>query len=152
MTRTPFPHIWMAWARTLADGRSTCPRLHVGAVAVSPDNVPIMAGYNGAASGQPHCTDVGCLLDGDGHCRRSVHAERNVINNAARHGISLAGATLYVTHQPCSDCLLSAWSAGIHHIVYDRAYANPLSEFLLPDGMTIEHINARKPLRATRCD
>jgi len=75
--------------------RSTCPRASVGAVIVK-DNRILSTGYNGAPAGEPHCVDVGCLMEND-HCLRTIHAETNAIAFAAKYGISLDGATMYVT-------------------------------------------------------
>jgi dCMP deaminase len=124
--RDPFPLVWMDWARRLAEGRSTCPRLKVGAVIVSPENVPLVAAYNGSAPREPHCTDVGCLIDPDtGRCKRTIHAERNAINHAARYGIRIDGATLYVTAQPCVECSVSLLTSGIRRVVYGDPYPHP---------------------------
>ena len=73
--------------------RSTCPRASVGAVIVK-DNRILATGYNGAPAGEPHCSDVGCLMVGD-HCKRAIHAETNAIAQAAKYGVSVEGATLY---------------------------------------------------------
>ena len=75
--------------------RSTCPRGSIGAVIVR-DNRIISTGYNGAPSGEEHCEDAGCQIENE-HCQRTVHAETNAIAYAAKDGISLDGATLYVT-------------------------------------------------------
>jgi dCMP deaminase len=141
--RDPFARIWMDWAHRLAEGRSTCTRLKVGAVIVSADNVPLVAGYNGSPPGQPHCTDVGCLLDDQGRCKRCIHAERNAVNHAARHGIRLDGATMFVTDQPCPECVVSLTTTGLAGIVYDRAYPHPeairdgLAEIVAASGMDV---------------
>ncbi len=90
--------------------RSTCRRHNVGAVAVR-DKHLLSTGYNGAPAGAADCLELGCLRDelgipsGTRHeiCR-GVHAEQNVIIQAALHGVSLEGSTVYATHTPCVLC------------------------------------------------
>ena len=45
------------------------------------------------------------------------HAERNAIYNAAYHGTSLKGATLYCPLPPCADCARGVVQAGIKYVV-----------------------------------
>ncbi len=90
--------------------RSTCRRHNIGAVAVKDKHI-LATGYNGAPSGLKDCLELGCLRDelgipsGERHeiCR-AVHAEQNVIIQAALHGVSLEGSTIYATHTPCILC------------------------------------------------
>lgn len=115
--------------------RSTCIRRQVGAIIVKDKRI-LATGYNGAPTGCRHCLDIGCLRDelnipsGERHelCR-AVHAEQNAIAQAAQHGTSVAGATLYVTHQPCSMCAKMIINAGIIRIIYNGDY---------PDGLSLE--------------
>lgn len=110
--------------------RSTCTRLHVGAVLVQNNRI-IASGYNGAVAGTPHCTDVGDLIV-DGHCIRAVHAEQNALMQAAQMGISVAGATVYVTDVPCVHCTKLLLQAGVSKINFMRNYRNnPFAEELL---------------------
>jgi dCMP deaminase len=105
---------WLAVAETIAK-RATCPRASVGAVIVR-DNHLISAGYNGAPSGQEHCTDIGCLIE-DGHCQRAIHAEVNAIADAARRGVSIDGSTIYLYdtlgRQPCRECAKVIAAVGL---------------------------------------
>lgn len=120
--------------------RSTCMRRQVGAIIVK-DKRMLASGYNGAPSGLKHCLDVGCLREsfhvpsGQRHelCR-GIHAEQNAIVQAALHGVAIAGATLYCTHQPCSACTKMIINAGIKRILYEHAYPDPLSEQLLNEA------------------
>jgi len=117
--------------------RSTCLRRKVGAVLVKDKRI-LATGYNGAPSGLPHCSEVGCLrmtLDvpsGERHeiCR-GVHAEQNAIAQAALHGVSTRGAEIYVTDHPCSVCAKILINAGISRIVYQGDYPDKLSPELL---------------------
>jgi len=101
--------------------RSTCSRAKVGALAVR-DNRIISIGYGGSPSGLPHCLDDGCEEGPDGGCTRTIHAEANVIAFAAKAGISLDGATLYVTLSPCYDCAKLIINSGIVEVVFAEFY------------------------------
>ena len=123
--------------------RSTCTRAKVGAVIVRRKSI-LASGYNGAPSGMPHCSDVGCLIykstnpDGETeeNCFRTIHAEINAIAQAARNGTSIEGATIYVTHSPCIHCLKVLVNSGIEAIYYDRPYKlHTLEEILRYTGV-----------------
>jgi len=100
--------------------RSTCDRKHVGAVVVR-DRVVLTTGYNGSIAGAPHCNDEGHLMI-DGHCVRTIHAEMNAITQAAKNGITIMGADLYVTARPCWNCFKVIANAGIEKIYYEEEY------------------------------
>ncbi len=118
--------------------RSTCDRAHVGAVIVRERRI-LTTGYNGSPRGLPHCDDVGHLMV-DGHCVRTLHAEQNAIIQAAYHGISVKGGTIYVTHQPCLTCAKMIINAGLVRVVYAGEYPDPYStQFLLEAGVTLQH-------------
>lgn len=107
--------------------RSTCISRQVGAVIVK-DKQIIATGYNGPASGLPHCSEQGFCYDGVPECgpsplpSRAVHAEANAIAQAARYGIATDGATLYVTLEPCLTCLKLVVSAGIRRVYYAEGF------------------------------
>ena len=114
--------------------RSTCLRRQGGAV-IGKGNRIITTGYNGAPSGLRHCTDIGgCererlhIPSGQRHelCR-ALHAEQNAIIQAAKLGVSIDGATLYCTHQPCSVCAKMIINAGIRRVVYQEGYPDSFS-------------------------
>jgi dCMP deaminase len=96
--------------------RATCPRRHVGAVIVRDKRI-LSTGYNGSPPGQKHCTEVGCLMEDD-RCIRTLHAEQNAIIQAALHGVSTEGATLYGTCRPCHVCARMIVGAGIQRVVF----------------------------------
>lgn len=104
----------------LVTERGTCPRLHVGAVAVRDGRI-ICIGYNGSPPGMPHCDDVGCDLVLD-TCTRAVHAEANLVAYAARKGIALEGCTTYVTDSPCERCAHLLVSVKTRRLVYRTPY------------------------------
>lgn len=139
MTRKSWDAYFMDIARQVAS-RATCPRKSVGAVFVRDKNI-LASGYNGALPGQPHCTDVGCLME-DGHCVRVNHAEANALCQAAKHGTRLEGATVYVTASPCWPCFRLIASAGITRIVFWEWYRDErIWEFAEASG--IELVNAQ---------
>lgn len=98
--------------------RSTCPRLVVGTV-VTKNNQIVGTGYNGAPSGLPHCTDVGCLIVNN-RCVRVVHSEVNGVIQALSKGIGID--TLYCTHSPCLECAKIIINAQIKRVVYIKFY------------------------------
>lgn len=120
--------------------RSTCTRRAVGAIIVK-DRRVLSTGYNGAPSHVTHCADVGCLRarmqvpSGERHelCR-GIHAEQNAIIQAAYHGVSIKGAALFCTNQPCSICAKMIINAGISRIVYQSGYADPLAVEMLNEA------------------
>lgn len=125
--------------------RTTCLRRAVGAVIVK-DRRLLSTGYNGAPSNVRHCAEVGCLRQqlnvpsGERHelCR-GIHAEQNAIIQAAYHGVSIKGGTLFCTTQPCSICAKMIINAGIVRIVYQDGYADPLAiEMLAEAGVELE--------------
>jgi len=127
----------------LVASRSTCLRRQVGAVIVK-DKKILTTGYNGAPSGLAHCLDVGCLRDklgipsGQRHelCR-GLHAEQNAIIQAAYHGVSIKGATLYCTNLPCIICTKMIINAGITRVVYEQGYADPLARQLWEESKVV---------------
>lgn len=136
--RPSWDEYFMDIAFTVAQ-RSTCDRAHVGAVLVR-DRRILATGYNGAPAGLPHCDDVGHLMV-DGHCVRTLHAEQNAIIQAALHGVSIQGATAYVTHQPCLTCAKMLINAGIRRVVYAGNYPDDLSrQFLNEANVALVHL------------
>jgi dCMP deaminase len=105
--------------------RSTCPRAAVGAVIVRDKRI-LTAGYNGAPTGLPHCTEAGCLMV-NGHCVRTLHAEQNAIIQGALHGVDVSHSTMYVTHQPCLICTKMIINAGIERVVYAGDYPDEIA-------------------------
>lgn len=91
-------------------------RKKVGAIAVTPQDV-IVYSWNGRPSGDDNC----CEVDGVTH-PEVLHAERNLLFKAAREGISMNGAKVYVTLSPCLPCALGMYQAGISEVVYDEEY------------------------------
>ncbi len=124
----------------LVAGRATCLRRRVGAVLVRDQRI-VATGYNGAPTGVRHCLEVGCLREemgipsGERHelCR-GLHAEQNAIIQAALHGVSIEGATLYCTTMPCIICSKMLINARVAAIVYREGYPDRLAADMLAEA------------------
>jgi len=121
----------------LIGSRSSCERLNVGCVLVSTGvqkNRIIAAGYNGFLPGVPHASRLR-----DGHEQGTVHAEQNAIADAGRRGISVEGATAYITHYPCINCGKILAAAGVRAVKYNLDYHNDalVQEILEEAGVAI---------------
>ena len=109
--------------------RSTCDRARSGCVIVKNNRI-VSTGYVGSPIGMPHCDDVGhemhTVTHADGnqsrHCVRTTHTEQNAICQAARFGIALDGATIYVKMTPCYTCAKMIINAGISRVVCAQDY------------------------------
>ncbi len=125
---------------TLVAKRSTCRRRAVGAIIVKDKRI-LSTGYNGAPTGLSHCIDIGCMREelniasGERHelCR-GIHAEQNAIIQAACHGVSIQGATLFCTNLPCAICAKMIINAGIQTIYYQAGYADTISQQLFKEA------------------
>ena len=117
--RASWDDYFMAIARVVSS-RSTCDRKFVGAVIVRARTI-LSTGYNGSIRGLPHCSEVGHMMEND-HCVATIHAEANAIIQAARNGVMIEGATLYVTASPCWNCFKASVNAGVGRIAYGEFY------------------------------
>lgn len=117
--RDPWDVYFMKIAKQVAR-RSTCDRLHVGAVLVK-DKTILSTGYNGSIRGMPHCDDIGHMMV-DGHCVATIHGETNAIIQAAKNGVNIDGADLYITFSPCWICFKAIINAGIKKVFYESFY------------------------------
>lgn len=108
----------------MASSRGSCDRLRTACVIVK-DNRIVATGYNGSVSGVSSCDEVGHLLINN-HCKRTIHGERNAIDNAVAE---LSGATAYVVATPCPDCITAFLQNGIKRIVFVGHYDNAENEY-----------------------
>ncbi len=142
--RLSWDEYFMKMAFLVAE-RSTCIRHHVGALIVN-DNHIVSSGYNGSPSGIKDCIELGCLRDQMGiksgmqhEICRAVHAEQNAIIQAALHGTSTSGATIYSTHSPCIICAKMIVNARIKRFVASIYYPDKTFEDLFREaGVKIE--------------
>ena len=146
--RPSWQQYFMTITRQVAE-RSTCLRAKVGAVIVRDKNI-LATGYNGAPSGLPHCTEVGCLIyesrDPNGelveNCFRTIHAEINAITQAAKNGSSIRDAEIYVTHTPCIHCVKVLINTGIRIIYYEKPYRlDSIMEVLQLAHVRVENVS-----------
>ena len=130
--------------------RATCARGRTACVIVK-DNQIVVSGYVGSPPGLPHCDEVGHLMkkvvEEDGtireHCMRTIHAEQNAICQAAKHGVSIAGGTLYCKLAPCRTCAMLLIACGIKRIVAEYKYhaGGEAEEILKQAGIEIQYIH-----------
>jgi dCMP deaminase len=117
--RVSWDEYFMNIARVVSS-RSTCDRKFVGAVIVR-DKTILSTGYNGSIRGMPHCSEVGHMME-DNHCVATIHAESNAILQAAKNGVAIDGASIYVTASPCWSCFKQIANTGMRRIVYGEFY------------------------------
>ena len=124
---------------------SKCVSKQVGAVIVKDGRI-LSTGYNGTPAGYINCCEHWNDEYTPEHHEWSktyeIHAEMNAIIWAARKGISIEDATIYVTLEPCSECSKNLIASGIKRIVYLKEYEHTHSEvvstFLQDNGVSIE--------------
>ena len=128
------------WSSCYRAGRS------IGAVIVKDKRI-MTTGYNGAPAGLRTCRERGeCMRDKLGspsgtrtELCYAIHAEQNAIIQAAKLGISIDGATIYCTHQPCSVCAKMIVNVGIRRVVYEQGYPDPFAlEVFSEAGVKLE--------------
>jgi dCMP deaminase len=123
--------------------RGTCTRAQVGCV-VAVDGRVLTTGYNGAPRGMAHCVHPPDERSEDrsAHlpaCTWSVHAEANAVAFAARHGVQLAGATVYTTLSPCVVCAQLLVNVGAERVVCASLYRDESGvKLLLEAGVTVD--------------
>jgi len=128
---------------------SKCVSKQVGAVIVRDGRI-LSTGYNGTPSGFTNCCDHWEGQYTSEHHEWSktyeIHAEMNAIIWAAREGIKIKDATIYVTLEPCSDCSKNIIASGIKRIVYDKSYehidSSVVTNFIEVNGVVIEQIKS----------
>ncbi|MBF0105249.1 MAG: AAA family ATPase [Deltaproteobacteria bacterium] len=112
--------------------RSNCLKRKVAAVIVKDKRI-VSTGYNGTPRGVTNCCEGGCPRCSDfapsgsalGECLCS-HAEENAIVQAAYHGVSIKGSSIYTTFSPCLTCTKMILNSGIIEVIYNAAY--PMGE------------------------
>src|SRR5512136_151021 len=118
--------------------RSTCDRKHIGAVIVK-DKTILSTGYNGSLRGAPHCDEVGHDME-NGHCVRTVHAEANAVAQAAKNGVGIAEAEIYVTASPCLTCFKLVANSGIRVVYFKEFYRDErITEYARQASVTLVH-------------
>lgn len=147
--RPSWDEYFMGIAQAISQ-RATCDRGRSGCVFVR-DNQILVTGYVGSPVGFPHCDEVGHLMRKEinedesisHHCVRTIHAEQNAIAQAAKRGVILDGATVYVRMTPCRVCTMLLINCGIKRVVCERRYhAGKESEQFFKDaGIKLEYVH-----------
>jgi len=128
---------------------SKCVSKSVGAVIVKDGRI-LSTGYNGTPPGYINCCEYWDNKYTKDHHEWSktyeIHAEMNAIIWAAREGISIDGATIYVTLEPCSECSKNLIASGIKRIVYENSYEHTnstiVTKFLKINNVIIEQLKS----------
>ncbi|MBD3210514.1 AAA family ATPase [Candidatus Micrarchaeota archaeon] len=127
LERPSWDEYFMRIAKVVAS-RSNCIKRKVAAIIVRDKRI-VSTGYNGTPRGTRNCNEGGCPRcnnfsdSGQGleDCFCS-HGEENAIVQAAYHGISIKGGTVYTTFSPCLICTKMIINAGIREVVYNVDY------------------------------
>lgn len=138
---------YMECARSFAK-LSRAKRKQVGAVAITPQDVMIYS-WNGRPSGDDHICEIEEKVVSEHWGFETgtrlithpevLHAESNIVAKAAREGISLKGANVYVTLSPCLNCALQLYQAGVSMVTYDEEYRITEGiDFLRRKGIHVE--------------
>jgi len=139
--RPSFDELFMRIA-FLARERSTCLSRKTGATLVK-DNKVLAMGYNGSPAGTEHCSDKGVCRRKESGLKageykdelcRAVHAEENVLLQAAKFGVSTDGGIIYSVYFPCTMCAKSIINASIKEVVFAEDYPNELAKQLFKEA------------------
>ncbi len=129
--RPTWDEYFMSIAKVVAT-RSNCMKRKVAAILVK-DRRVISTGYNGTPRGAKNCNEGGCprcnsMAESGTALNECLccHGEENAITQAAYHGTSLKGATLYTTFAPCLLCTKMIINSGITEVIYNQDY--PMNE------------------------
>ena len=157
ITRPDIDEYFLKIASVIGE-RATCQRHHMGAIAVKDKHI-LATGYNGAPAGLKDCLKLGCLRNEKGipsgksaEICRAVHAEQNVIIQAALHGVSIQGATIYCTHSPCVLCAKMLVNSRISRFISFGRYADNEFLTLFKDAGIIYELKERPSLTITLLD
>jgi dCMP deaminase len=137
-TRVSWHEYFMKIAEQVAT-RSTCDRKHIGAVIVR-DKTILSTGYNGSLRGAPHCSEIGHDME-NGHCVRTVHAEANAVAQAAKNGVRIDEAEIYVTASACLTCFKLVANSGIKTMYYKEFYRDErIKEYAKQAGVKLVYM------------
>ena len=114
-------------ANWYADMHSTCAKVRVGSLIYNEDDAQWVYGCN---HGVMNCKARGCrrvrLYGENSKLHRlpsdcdALHSEIDAISRAAKEGVKVDGATIYVTRYPCEACARAIAAAGIKKVVFGR--------------------------------
>ena len=127
---------WAMQLAILTSKRATCQRRSVGAVFLNQKGHVMATGYNGNASGLPHCLDAPCSaanapsgtnLDG---CN-AIHAEQNALLQC---NDVWSIDTAYVTASPCLTCTKLLLNTSCKRIIFLEEYPHGSEALWLSAG------------------
>lgn len=108
----------------------TCDRLRVGAVFYNSDKI-LGCGFNHQPRNQftsrYSCDRDGHMVNENGGCIATVHAEMDALVNAIRQGNSVYQQKLFITHMPCYYCAKILVELGITSVTYISNYESKSS-------------------------
>lgn len=115
--------------------KSTCLRRQIGAIAVK-DRRILATGYNGQIAGSAHCKtcireELGIASGSGLELCRAVHAEQNLVGQAAKYGIPINGSTVVITNKSCSTCYKILCNSGVSRIIFFEDYPDPTTDRLI---------------------
>ncbi len=141
---------YLELAHRHAEQNSTCAKVVVGSVIVTYGGYgPMFFGCNHGCS---NCKKNGCRrikLYGDASKEHrlpsdcdALHSEVDAIASAAKKGMKVEGATIYVTRYPCEACARAIAAAGIKRVVYGRKedISDYTRQILEAGNVTIEKV------------
>lgn len=102
-------------------GRSLDAQTKHGSLAVAPDKTVLALGYNSPPRGMD---DSVVPTTRPEKYPYMVHSEAALIANAAKHGISLDGASLYITGFPCNECFRLIINSGFKRVIFGPQGSN----------------------------
>jgi dCMP deaminase len=134
-TQKELNNTYMTFAFAMAD-LSKAERKKVGAVIVTKNGV-VLTGVNG----QPKGWDNTCEDENNTTLNTTIHAELNCILKAAKEGVSVIDADLYVTLSPCVQCAAMIVQAGIKRVYYFEDYRDMSGvELLIDNGISVARL------------
>lgn len=114
MDREKWDDRWLGLAQHIGTWSKDRSR-SVGCVIVGTSNQILSTGYNGFPRGVDDT--VPQRHERPEKYAWTEHAERNAIYNAARSGVSLDGASMYIPWFPCAACARAIVQAGLSELV-----------------------------------
>lgn len=131
-----YDNLYMDIAKRVAK-ESYAKRLQVGS-AILTQNGGLFVGFNGTL---PNFKNVCEKEDGSTDESITIHSEQNALYKMLREGVSAKGATIYISHSPCTSCTKMLIASGISRVVYSEAYRDqyPL-EILRQAGIQVDKL------------
>lgn len=137
-------------AQKYADICSTCAKVRVGSLILTSSLIPVFGCNHGVSN---------CVMNG---CRRiklygnaskehrlpsdcdAIHSEVDAICKAAKMGVKLDDAVIYVTRYPCEACARAIAASGIKTVIYGRgeSISDYTRQILEEAGVKIEKIDS----------